>query len=91
MSRLIHAHDNERTDLGEFTPEKVAALEVLLFAARDLPGVGDVVKVNHPITCLNPEEYFKVVATRHKPDEEFAFRGERTCWFGLSTLLEVKR
>lgn len=26
MTKLIHAHNNERTDLGEFTPEKVANL-----------------------------------------------------------------
>lgn len=90
MGHLIYAHDGARSDLGEFTPEKVIELLRQRWSGVE-PRVGDVVRVDHPQTCLNPEEYFKVVAVRQHPGSGYSFRGERTCWFGLSALLEVKR
>lgn len=50
-----------------------------------VPKIGTTVKAKHPITCINPEEYFAV-------DEIQAFggnitvRGENTCWFGMNTI-----
>lgn len=51
-----------------------------------VPSIGTSVKANHPITCLNPDEWFEVTEVRAESDGRFAVRGERTCWFGLSML-----
>ena len=46
------------------------------------------VKANHPITCLNPDEWFSVkeYMQEYHPDLErdvIRIRGENTAWFRL--------
>jgi len=53
-----------------------------------VPKVGTMVKANHPITCLNPEEWFAVAEIEHRHGK-FYVRGENTCWFSVSSLLHM--
>lgn len=51
--------------------------------------IGKRAKANHPITCLNPEEYFIIYEVKLENDDGRIFcRGENTCWFSAN-MLEV--
>lgn len=52
--------------------------------------VGSKVKVSHPITCLNPEEFFTVVEMRTEifPTKVW-IRGENTCWFNANMIEDL--
>lgn len=53
--------------------------------------IGSVVKVNHPITCLNPTEYFEIVDMQYDLSlNRCAVRGKDTCWFGVTMIVDVK-
>lgn len=53
--------------------------------------VGDMVKVDHPITVLNPTEWFKVTQISITiPDRRVSIRGDETCWFGLNMVIGVR-
>ncbi len=53
--------------------------------------IGSMVKVDHPITCVNPTEYFTVFEMRYDLErQKLAVRGEDTCWFGSSMIVDVK-
>jgi hypothetical protein len=47
--------------------------------------IGTMVKADHPITCLNPTEYFEVTEVEVTSTGARA-RGKNTCWFGTSML-----
>lgn len=52
--------------------------------------IGSKVKVNHPITCLNPDEYFEVVDMQFDPiTNRCSVIGANTCWFGGTMIVEV--
>ena len=44
--------------------------------------VGKMARADHPITCLNPDEWFEVKAARQL-DGRLAIIGENTCWFSI--------
>lgn len=50
-----------------------------------VPKIGTKVKANHPITCINPEEYFAVHEIQAFGGN-ITVRGEDTCWFGMNTI-----
>lgn len=53
--------------------------------------IGSVVKVDHPITCLNPKEYFRVDYMRYDVSRNKTYlRGEDTCWFNADMILDVR-
>lgn len=53
--------------------------------------VGSKVKVSHPITVLNPEEYFTItqIECEHNPKKVWIC-GENTCWFNSDMIVDVK-
>lgn len=54
---------------------------------KEVPMPGAVVKSSHPITVLNPDEYFTVIELRYEPGvNKFYARGEQTCWFNIDML-----
>lgn len=42
--------------------------------------IGLTVAANHPITCLNPNKFFKIHEVRIENDKLYV-RGENTMWF----------
>lgn len=96
----LDSHGCERLkDFYECGPVQRAAVETFLEAAlsqqdaqavpqgyKMVPSIGMRLKSNHPITCLNPDEWFEVSEVRAEPDGDFSVRGENTCWFGISML-----
>lgn len=53
--------------------------------------VGTRVKVDHPITCLNPDEYFIVLELRYDPTlKKVSIRGEKTCWFNVNMVVDIE-
>jgi hypothetical protein len=53
--------------------------------------IGKFVKVDHPITCMNPTEYFEIkyVEAKGTPmDIRVSVRGENTMWFGTGLILD---
>lgn len=53
--------------------------------------IGNVVKVSHPVTVLNPDEYFRIEEIRHDiADERTWIRGASTCWFSTKMIVDVK-
>lgn len=54
--------------------------------------IGDKVKVDHPITSYNPEEYFTVVDIRIDSSDgvKASIRGENTCWFSAKMVIDHK-
>lgn len=49
---------------------------------------GKELKAAHPITCLNPDEWFKPVAV-DVTDSKVWVSGANTCWFAIS-MCEVR-
>ena len=47
--------------------------------------IGKRAKAYHPITCLNPTEFFEIRFVKIENDKVFC-RGENTCWFGENML-----
>lgn len=45
---------------------------------------GKLAAVNHPITPLNPSEYFTIVDVKIEENGKIFVRGEHTMWFGES-------
>jgi len=56
--------------------------------------VGKLAKVNHPITIINPKEYFRIYEVRIEDDIEMDhriyIRGKNTAWFGQESILIIK-
>lgn len=53
--------------------------------------VGKIVKVSHPITCLNPDEYFEVVELQYDQyADKVWIRGDNTCWFNIDMIMEIR-
>ena len=53
--------------------------------------IGSIVKVDHPQTVLNPDEYFRVEYMEYEPSlGKTRIRGENTCWFNVNMILDVK-
>lgn len=53
--------------------------------------IGSVVKVSHPVTCLNPDEYFQIAEMRYDlASDKTWIRGENTCWFNANMILDVE-
>lgn len=51
--------------------------------------IGSRVKVDHPITVLNPDEYFEVVDIKYDTGANKCWiRGENTCWFNANMILK---
>jgi hypothetical protein len=53
--------------------------------------MGKWVKVDHPQTCLNPDEYFQVKEVRIDGcpmEPKIYIRGENTCWFNSKTIVD---
>lgn len=53
--------------------------------------MGAMIKVDHPTTCLNPDEYFKVIAVNiegNPMSPKIYVRGENTCWFSTTLILD---
>lgn len=50
-----------------------------------VPLIGTTVKADHPITCLNPDEYFDVHEIQIG-STGVSVRGKNTCWFGLGLI-----
>ena len=50
-----------------------------------VPMLGTRVSANHPVTCLNPEPTFEVVAIKADSFSIFA-KGANTMWFGVGML-----
>ena len=49
------------------------------------------VSVDHPKTCLNPDEYFQIkyVKVEGCPmDFKISIRGEKTCWFSSKSIVD---
>lgn len=53
--------------------------------------IGQEVKADHPVTCLNPNEAFKIVDVKIEGDKLYV-RGEETMWFssGMISLANKK-
>jgi hypothetical protein len=51
--------------------------------------IGITVKADHPITCLNPSETFKIAHARIDNDQLYC-RGEKTMWFSAALLTRVE-
>lgn len=56
--------------------------------------IGKYFKANHPITCLNPKEYNKIVDIRQKwctmnNRIKTYVRGENTMWFSDTVILHI--
>jgi len=54
--------------------------------------VGKIAKADHPITCINPEEYFEIVEAKldtYSGEVKLYVKGENTCWFNsnMATLI----
>jgi hypothetical protein len=49
---------------------------------------GVVVKADHPVTCLNPDETFPIYECRIDNDKLYC-RGEKTMWFHAALLERV--
>ena len=54
--------------------------------------IGKIAKADHPITCMNPEETFKIIAVRveqtlsnQEEGHKVFVRGENTMWFGYNS------
>ena len=63
-------------------------LGYIIMWPEDLPvesrGIlGKMVKANHPITCLNPDEWFEVINAREDEGAVYVI-GRKTFWFRLS-------
>lgn len=53
--------------------------------------VGSIVKVDHPITCLNPDEYFAIAQIEFQSNPKKVWIcGENTCWFNSDMIVDVK-
>lgn len=52
-----------------------------------VPNVGTKVKTEHPITPLNPSEYFEVTQREISQSGRIAVRGKDTMWFGVGMLV----
>lgn len=72
--------------------------DVLLPYINKILDIGSVVKVNHPITCLNPNEYFEITQIEIR-FERFTtgkircrpwIRGSETAWFNADMILDIK-
>lgn len=52
-----------------------------------VPCIGSMVKADHPVTCLNPTEWFAVYEIKYEPvHNKFWVRGENTMWFNLNMI-----
>ena len=54
--------------------------------------IGKTARADHPITCMNPEETFKIIAVRieqtlscQEEGHKVLVRGENTMWFGYNS------
>ncbi len=53
--------------------------------------IGAWVKVDHPQTVANPDEYFQVMEMRYNwVMKKISIRGENTCWFNANMIIDVK-
>lgn len=52
--------------------------------------IGSVVSVSHPITVLNPEQYFAIAQIEFDTVENKTWIcGSNTCWFNANMITEV--
>lgn len=55
--------------------------------------LGKMVKVNHPITCLNPDEFFKIEYVEIEgsiEEPKIYIRGNKTMWFNSKLIIDVQ-
>lgn len=53
--------------------------------------VGSKVKVSHPITVLNPDEYFTITQIEFENyPKKIWICGENTCWFNSDMIVDIK-
>jgi hypothetical protein len=52
--------------------------------------VGSFVKVSHPATVLNPQEYFAITHMKYDSTHDKCWIiGEHTCWFNANMIVDV--
>lgn len=53
--------------------------------------VGSKVKVSHPITVLNPDEYFTITQIEFETNpKKIWICGKNTCWFNSDMIVDIK-
>ena len=58
---------------------------------EDTALIGNWVKVDHPITCLNPTEFFQITKVKisgSPMSPKICVRGENTMWFGIGLIVD---
>ena len=67
--------DRDGNEIAKMTDHEQALFDKLL--------KGKQVKADHPITCLNPEEWFEPVTVQITDERRIFVRGVNTCWWSL--------
>jgi hypothetical protein len=53
--------------------------------------IGSIVKIDHPTTVLNPDEYFTITQMRYDTGcNKCWIAGENTCWFNTNMIVDIK-